>query len=1237
MKRLLPHLAFGLILTILLASTPPAARAATRTVSSTADAGPNTLRQALFDAINDSMITLITFDTSVFPPSSPATIFVHTVLPSISRATPPLTIDASNAGVILDGWELTRPSSIGGLIVQSNGNTIRGLTIQNFTANGIFIGSGTSGNSIGGDRKVGAGPNGQGNQIVSNGGSGIEIQGANSNVIRGNYIGVDRTGLFSQANAYNGVAIWKGASQNTIGGTTEGTRNVISGNAQNGVWIGNGSTAANSNSVIGNYIGTTADGLGPVNNRFSGISIQDGAHDNFISDNLISGNLHNGIYMSGTSTSGNEVLGNIIGPKHHGMDFIGQGQHGIAIVLGASNNFIGDGTPAGRNLISRNAQDGVLIDGANTSGNQVQGNYISTNINGTSALPNLQHGVELTKGAHHNTIGGRRSLGEGNLLSGDGNHGVVIHYGAHHNTVAGNLIGPDATGTFSLGNHPNGGVDIAEGAYDNLIGGPTEDEGNVISGNQTDGIALFDSRNIGTERNIVQHNRIGLTLNGDRPLPNLGPGVANIKGAAHTLIYSNSIAYNTEYGVWVGPCTEVSIGNMITQNSIYSNTLGGILTSCPIAPPTVTVASVGATETVVTGTTFPNAIVEIFSDDDGQGRVYEGTRQADSSGRFTLSKASFAGPNITATSRDANGDTSAFSLEPAHLDWTLLLYLNGDNDLSRIIFNLADTISAAGASPRANVLALVDGRSGIRAATKLYDLTRGQKTEIGGTYVTADGERNMGDGQTLEDFLTWARSRYHTRYIMLSVVDHGGGWAPGSEDYIPGTTPHRSHWLAGGSGLSWDFNPGSGFSSDYDYLDSDEIRAALDQITTNGTNKLDVVFYDVCLMGMLEVVYQIRSNAAYFVSSQNIGWAPEGSQNRYVRAIQGIGRNTTPRDMAGLLVDSYANAVPSIQHPYTISAVDTALLPGLTTAVNGLSTAISTTLKATPAKIRFLTQAYTETQKIDYDGDFQIEPETDGFVDLYDLAWHIERLFPDQLVKTAAGSVMTSLKAAVIAERHQSGYPWRFPLRFWDLNRINGLSIFMPLGEDLEFAIPDAVTLANAPAATRLVRLRDTYSSTQLQFVRDTQWKGLIDRYYQIIASPIPTSTPDGPVAPFLPTDVAPPTSTLTVSPNGFGAGNSITVTWTITDTQLDIEGKRIPGSGVVSATLSYSTNGSTWVPIPASTQGGLGGKYRFILPASSRIELSLRAIDKVGNLEAPKHGTNSLAITRVYLLTIRR
>lgn len=67
-------------------------------VTSTADSGSGTLRQALLDAQSGDTIT---FEPAIFPPATPATIYVNSELPSINQGS--LTIDASNAGVILDG------------------------------------------------------------------------------------------------------------------------------------------------------------------------------------------------------------------------------------------------------------------------------------------------------------------------------------------------------------------------------------------------------------------------------------------------------------------------------------------------------------------------------------------------------------------------------------------------------------------------------------------------------------------------------------------------------------------------------------------------------------------------------------------------------------------------------------------------------------------------------------------------------------------------------------------------------------------------------------------------------------------------------------------------------------------------------------------------------------------------------------------------------------------------------
>jgi len=78
-------------------------------VTSTADWGPDTLREALSQAPSGAFIT---FDPTLFPPDDPTTIFILSALPELAQGQ--LTIDGSNAGIILDGSQAPRPEPVPG-------------------------------------------------------------------------------------------------------------------------------------------------------------------------------------------------------------------------------------------------------------------------------------------------------------------------------------------------------------------------------------------------------------------------------------------------------------------------------------------------------------------------------------------------------------------------------------------------------------------------------------------------------------------------------------------------------------------------------------------------------------------------------------------------------------------------------------------------------------------------------------------------------------------------------------------------------------------------------------------------------------------------------------------------------------------------------------------------------------------------------------------------------------------
>ncbi|MGD2146084.1 MAG: right-handed parallel beta-helix repeat-containing protein, partial [Anaerolineae bacterium] len=263
-------LVFLLLTALVLASiTASASRHAspgdTIVVASTSDHGPGTLRQALLDAQYGDTIT---FDPAVFPPTAPVTISLAGALPQIHQGN--LTLDASNAGVILDGTNV--PGAwVACLQVNSNGNTVQGLQVSNFSGTGIAIGGAC--NTIGGDRSVGAGPHGQGN-LTSRNDVGVGLWGSHvsSNTIEGNLIGSDATGVVELGNRH-GVEISEGANGNVVG-----PDNVI---AHNDVGVlfhqGSNGNAIGPDNVIAHNDGAGIDVVNPetLHNTITQNSIHD--------------------------------------------------------------------------------------------------------------------------------------------------------------------------------------------------------------------------------------------------------------------------------------------------------------------------------------------------------------------------------------------------------------------------------------------------------------------------------------------------------------------------------------------------------------------------------------------------------------------------------------------------------------------------------------------------------------------------------------------------------------------------------------------------------------------------------------------------------------------------------------------------------------------------------------------------------------------------------------------------
>ncbi|HUV28572.1 MAG TPA: NosD domain-containing protein, partial [Anaerolineales bacterium] len=204
-------------------------------VENTSDSGPGSFRQALTNAKSGDKIA---FDPDVFDPEDPATISIKSGLPEIGQGF--LIIDASNAGVILDG----SGSGAAGLAITSEWNTIQGLHIINFSRPGIIVWENAGFNTIGGDPQTGLGPLGQGN-LISGNNYGIALVETRFNTITGNQIGVEFENIKGN-NRQAGIYV----EGKTIGNTF-GPNNII---VNNGIGIDIQSAEAQGTTITRNLI-----------------------------------------------------------------------------------------------------------------------------------------------------------------------------------------------------------------------------------------------------------------------------------------------------------------------------------------------------------------------------------------------------------------------------------------------------------------------------------------------------------------------------------------------------------------------------------------------------------------------------------------------------------------------------------------------------------------------------------------------------------------------------------------------------------------------------------------------------------------------------------------------------------------------------------------------------------------------------------------------------------------------
>lgn len=382
--------------------------------------------------------------------------------------------------------------------------------------------------------------------------------------------------------------------------------------------------SADSNVIAGNFIGTDASATAAAtsyNIYGNGVSLEAGASSNRVGGaaradaNVISGNSRHGVGTYGEATSHNVFHNNIIGLSPDGTRRLQNFKHGIDVNSGSAYNIIG-GTSAGeRNVISGNGFENLedftaaveISHSSATVGNAVVGNYIGTDLTGTSAPDhawNSHYGIRVEDLVNDTTI-------RHNVIGNNRRGAIKVDApGTTNIRISDNRIGVSASGQPI----PNGwfGILIAWRATRVTVG-----PGNVIA-----------------------YNPVGVQI--------------GHPDSDFNTITRNSIYGNTGLGIDLEPWGGVNpndAGDLDTGTNQQLN--------FPVIG--------SATTSAITGTACAGCTVEALLADGpagahGEGRTYLGKAIADGNGAFAVAVSGIASTQVvTTTATDADGNTSEFS------------------------------------------------------------------------------------------------------------------------------------------------------------------------------------------------------------------------------------------------------------------------------------------------------------------------------------------------------------------------------------------------------------------------------------------------------------------------------------------------------------------------------------------------------------------------------------------------
>ncbi|NDG84271.1 MAG: hypothetical protein EBX52_04435 [Proteobacteria bacterium] len=361
-------------------------------------------------------------------------------------------------------------------------------------------------------------------------------------------------------------------------------------------------------------------------------------------------------------------------------------------------------------------------------------------------------------------------------------------------------------------------------------------------------------------------------------------------------------------------------------------------------------------------------------------------------------------------------------------DWTLLVYLNGNNNLDSFGAMNINQMEKVGSNAKINIIVQWASLE-THSVKRLYIKKDNDTGRVTSPVIENMGNVDMGDWHSVVDFVKWGAEKYPANHYFVDIWDHGSGW----------------HAKQGGIGapstmdISWDDLTGN-------HITTKQLAMALDQSAKIIGHKIDLYASDACLMAMAEIAQEVKDSVSVFAGSEETepgaGWPYDTFLSRW-NSLQ----DTSPQAVAKALSEEYAKSYQSGNDAVTFSAFDLNALPELTRSLR----AFSDSLKGIgSANLRKLVDIANRSQNF----------AVSDYVDLMDFMNNLKSAHLSQVNASLIGAVADAHNKVVITTNNV-----RFP-------KAHGMSIWIPT------------------SSWQYSQFADLYS--QMSFDQETHWGDLL-------------------------------------------------------------------------------------------------------------------------------------------------